>query len=600
MAKIQGLTLKIGGDTTGLEKALNSVNKEVRSTQKQLKDVEKLLKLDPKNTELLAQKQKLLADNVQSTEKKLNQLKEAKKKFDETASETDKQSEGYMALSREILATEQALNKAKAEASGFSVNMAKAEASLNNFSKGAEKVSQATKGLSMVGGAVVGGLVSMGVNSIKTADELNTLAKQTGLTTEEIQKFQYASDIVDVSVSDITGSLKKLKSNMTGQADTWARLGISTTDASGNMRNANDVFYETLEALSKIENETERDQIAMQLLGKNADSLSGIIDDGGKALREMGAEAENLGLIMNQDTIDSMNELNDKMDKIKAQFKMTFLQEGSKIMENLTPIIEKVADAFGRLAEFIGNLSGDQLETILKIASAVALISPIASIIAKITSTTSSLLPILQSIMNVIIANPVIAIVTGIGIAIALLVATIVKHWDEIKAVLGTIANWIKEKIITPITNFFRNLWEGLKNGAKGFANFFIGIANVVIRGVNKLISGINSISFDVPKWVPLVGGKHFGLNMKKLGEIPMLANGGIVSNGGTAIVGERGAELLSVVNGQAVVRPLTNGQSSGAITINMNNTFNGYTSSQGASMSRDLTRQINIALGRA
>lgn len=598
--KVQGITIKIGGDTTGLEKSLNSVNKEVKSTQKQLKDVEKLLKLDPKNTELLAQKQKLLGDNVKNTEAKLKQLTEAKKQFDATASETDKQSAGYMALSREIIATQQALDKAKKDASEFSINMQKAQATLDAVSSKADKVAQATKGLSAVGGGVVAGLVGMGMSSIKASDDLNTLAKQTGLTTEEIQKFQYASDVVDVSVSDITGSLKKLKNNMTGQEDTWKRLGIATTDANGSMRDATEVFYETLEALSKIENETERDQVAMTIFGKSADSLAGIIDDGGEALKRMGDEAENLGLIMNQDTIDSMNALNDKMDTLKAQFKMTFAQEGAKLMENLTPVIEKVAGAFGRLVEFLGSLSGEQLETILKIAGAVALISPVASVIAKITGTASSLLPILQSIMSVIMANPIIAIITGIGIAVGVLATLIVKHWDEIKAVLGTVANWIKEKIINPITNFFTNLWNGLKNGAKGFANFFIGIANVVIRGVNKLISGINSISFDVPSWVPLVGGKHFGLNMKKLGEIPMLAKGGIVGNGGTAIVGEQGAELLSVQNGQAVVRPLTNGGGSGAITINMNNTFNGYTSSQGASMSRDLARQINIALGRA
>ncbi len=101
----------------------------------------------------------------------------------------------------------------------------------------------------------------------------------------------------------------------------------------------------------------------------------------------------------------------------------------------------------------------------------------------------------------------------------------------------------------------------------------------------------------EMPAWL---GGKSFGFDISQIGKIPMLAKGGVVSNGGSAIVGEAGAELLSVVNGQAVVRPLTNGGGSGAITINMNNTFNGYTTSQGASMSRDLTRQINIALGRA
>ena len=75
--RIKGITVEIGGDTTKLSKALDGVNKNIRSTQTQLKDVEKLLKLDPTNTELLAQKQKLLADSVSATKEKLKTLKTA-------------------------------------------------------------------------------------------------------------------------------------------------------------------------------------------------------------------------------------------------------------------------------------------------------------------------------------------------------------------------------------------------------------------------------------------------------------------------------------------------------------------------------------------
>ena len=75
--RIKGITVEIGGDTTKLSKALEGVNKSIRNTQTQLKDVEKLLKLDPKNTELLSQKQKLLADSISATKEKLATLKTA-------------------------------------------------------------------------------------------------------------------------------------------------------------------------------------------------------------------------------------------------------------------------------------------------------------------------------------------------------------------------------------------------------------------------------------------------------------------------------------------------------------------------------------------
>ena len=73
--RIMGITVEIGGDTTKLQTALKSVNGQIKSTQQQLKDVDKLLKLDPGNTELLAQKQKLLADAVGETKEKLSTLK---------------------------------------------------------------------------------------------------------------------------------------------------------------------------------------------------------------------------------------------------------------------------------------------------------------------------------------------------------------------------------------------------------------------------------------------------------------------------------------------------------------------------------------------
>ena len=75
--RIKGITVEIGGETTGLKKALQGVNKEINSTQSQLKDVERLLKLDPTNTNLLEQRQRLLAQAVESTSSKLEALKDA-------------------------------------------------------------------------------------------------------------------------------------------------------------------------------------------------------------------------------------------------------------------------------------------------------------------------------------------------------------------------------------------------------------------------------------------------------------------------------------------------------------------------------------------
>ena len=117
--RIKGITVQLGGDTTGLSKALKSVNKEITASQTQLKDVNRLLKLDPTNTKLLAQKQRLLSGEIDTTKQKLSSLKEAEKQVQQQFAEGKVSQEQYDALQREIADTEQKLKSLKNEAQDF-------------------------------------------------------------------------------------------------------------------------------------------------------------------------------------------------------------------------------------------------------------------------------------------------------------------------------------------------------------------------------------------------------------------------------------------------------------------------------------------------
>lgn len=106
-SRIQGITVEIGGDTTKLSKALESVNKSIKGTQSGLKDVNKLLKLDPSNTELVVQKQKMLKDAIEATKEKLATLKTAAQQANEQLANGEITQQQYDALQREIVETEQ-------------------------------------------------------------------------------------------------------------------------------------------------------------------------------------------------------------------------------------------------------------------------------------------------------------------------------------------------------------------------------------------------------------------------------------------------------------------------------------------------------------
>lgn len=114
-SRIKGITVEIGGDTTKLPTVLKGVNSEIKNTQAQLKDVEKLLKLDPGNTELLTQKQKLLSSAVSETKEKLTTLKTAAEQANQALQNGDISKEQYDALQREIIETEEDFDKLRAD-----------------------------------------------------------------------------------------------------------------------------------------------------------------------------------------------------------------------------------------------------------------------------------------------------------------------------------------------------------------------------------------------------------------------------------------------------------------------------------------------------
>lgn len=161
-SRIKGITVEIGGDTTKLQTALKGVNQSVRSTQSQLKDVQKLLKLDPGNTELLVQRQKLLAEAVLNTKEKLLVLKQAAEQANQSLANGKITQEQYDALQREIIETEASLKRLENQANQSSTALQKIGQTGENLKGVGEKVSgigqkflPATAAVTALGGIAV-------------------------------------------------------------------------------------------------------------------------------------------------------------------------------------------------------------------------------------------------------------------------------------------------------------------------------------------------------------------------------------------------------------------------------------------------------------
>ena len=186
-SRIKGITVEIGGDTTGLEKALKGVNSSIKTTQSALKDVERLLKLDPTNTELLTQKQKLLKDAIASTSEKLETLKEAHKQAKEQLERGELGQDKYDALQREIVETEQELKRLQEQAATTSVTLEKIAAAGDKFEKAGDSITNAGKQISVASAAVTG----LGVAAVKTAADFDSamanVAAISGATGDDLQ-----------------------------------------------------------------------------------------------------------------------------------------------------------------------------------------------------------------------------------------------------------------------------------------------------------------------------------------------------------------------------------------------------------------------------
>lgn len=449
--RIAGITIEIGGDTSNLQKSLKGVDSQLKQTQANLKDINKLLKLDPGNTDLLKQKQKELEKAIAQTKDRLQQLKDAQSGVAKGTPEWDR-------LQREIIETEHNLQGLEAEYKQFgSVAKQQLQAVGQKLQDAGSKISDFGQKLAPLSGAAAalgGALVKLGIDAGLAADDLNTLAKQTGFSTDTLQKMKYASDLIDVSVEDMAGALKKLKPNITENSDKLSKLGVATTDASGNLRSAEDVFFDVVEALSQIENETERDQAAMEIFGKSADSLAGIIDDGGAALKDYGKQAEELGLILDGDTLDSLNATNDTIDQMKAQIRGTMAVIGAKVLPVITPIIEKGAELVGKIAEKLQGLNEEQTETILKVVGIVAAAAPAIILIGKIVSGIGSIVSAAGSMLG-LLGNPAVLIIAALVAAGILLY----KNWDKIKAV----AEDVKKRVV--------NSWNNIKTSVTNAVN---------------------------------------------------------------------------------------------------------------------------------
>lgn len=223
-------------------------------------------------------------------------------------------------------------------------------------------------------------MISMTKESAAFADNIITLSMQTGQSTQQLQEFAYASELIDVSVDTLQGSLTKLTNNMqdtmngTGNAKaSFDKLGVSVINAvDGSMRSANDVFYETIDALGQVKNETERDAMAMDIFGRSAQDLNPLIIQGSKTLKEYADEAHNVGYVLDDEALSALGAVDDAYQRlqktqegVKNQLSAEFAPYLEEFYGDVTTMVKDggkalkdsgIVDSFGMLLDTVGDI----------------------------------------------------------------------------------------------------------------------------------------------------------------------------------------------------------------------------------------------------
>ena len=666
--RIKGMQIVIGGDTTGLSKALSGVNKKISGTQKELKDVERLLKLDPKNTVLLEQKQKLLAEAVSETREKLESLKKADEQLSESVKNYDKwkaaydpiqqeiddtkkklndlkqaqkdlgspDADGYDKIQAEVKETEERLKDLKAQAKKVSDEfgnpispkqyrtvqreLIKTDQEMKNLQKSAEETRKALS----FGGRFTGSLQT-GLG--KLSSKASAVSSATAPLTKGIAAIGTAAIASVPATEELRSDLSKLDNaardsgvSVDAARQAWQDFTVATDEADSSVEAVANLlaagfdesslqramegitgaylkFPDTLkiESLADSLQETLATGEATGQFAELIDRLGGSTKAFNEKLQSAATDSEKMALalqFLNDNGLNANYEAWKKNNEELVAHKdatIEFQEQYAKLAEELLPIITLILNQVSGLLNWFTSLDDETQQFIVTIGLLLAAISPVAGAINTISTA-----------ISVLIANPIVALIAAI-VALVVLIAT---KGDEIQAILQKVDDFLQnifakdwKEIFGPVLGGILNafftrikaIWDRAKQLFDGVIDF---IRGVFTGDWERAISGLGDILFGaIGLWLESFlgmfgfikdaisslfnqsnqrntqGTSAKGRNQTRvrsssagdelMGDIPYLAKGGILQKG-SAVVGEAGPELLTMMGNRAMVQPLT------------------------------------------
>ncbi len=372
--------------------AISEINKSQNVLKSELKAVSAEFDGNANSIEALRAKNTVLLKLHEEQEKRLQTLRGALEDANKQYGEGSKQSQDWQIklnnayvnlnnLDKELDSNKKYLDEAKTSTNSTAK-------SIDNFGKEIKSVKEDTldlgdvlkanlasqaiiEGVKSLGNAAKNaaqGVVDLATNAAAYADDMMTISTQTGISTDKLQAYNYMAELTDVSLEDMTKSMaKNIKSMSNAQsgsakyADAYKRLKVEVTESNGKLRDSEDVYWDVIDALKNVKDQTERDSISMQLFGKSAQELNPLISIGSEGVANFTKEAERMGAILDDKTLNSLGAADDALQRFTQASDIAKRKIGAEMAPAFTEAADKITDKITEMDGSFGNFAGGAL-----------------------------------------------------------------------------------------------------------------------------------------------------------------------------------------------------------------------------------------------
>lgn len=541
------------------KQAVSGINKDLSVLGSEMQKVTAKFSGNEKSMESLTAKSDVYNKQIETQKKKIEEIQKALANSTKEYGENDKKTKDWqISLNKaeaELAKTEKSLRDTQQEMkdlgkesddTGNEIQEAgkKAKNSGDDAKKGESGWSKLGAGLSKVGSfagkavmalgtsavAAASGLAASSVSAASYADDMLTMSTVTGMSTENLQAYNYAAELVDVSMEDLTKSMSKNIKSMSNAAKgskeyelAYQKLGVSVKNSDGSLRDSEKVYWEAIDALGKVSNETERDAIAMQLFGKSAQDLNPLITQGSAGIKELTKEAKDMGAVMSDESLQSLGEFDDSIQRLKGGASAAKNAIGTALLPALKVISGEGVSLIGDFSKGINAANGDTAKIGQVIGKTLGdIASKIADHMPEIVKTG---MEIIMSLGKAIIDNlPTIikagietlnALIDGLIEAIPMLldgaITLIMSLAEGLVQALPTMIPKLVEVILYIVETLVNNIDKLLDAAIEIIIALADGIINaipilieklpiIVIKVVNALINAIPKLLAIVPR----------------------------------------------------------------------------------------------------